>query len=55
MNPECFSMNSEEDQKIITELNEYAQYEGSEVGEACNIIVHLANYPDYVSDSFYKD
>lgn len=42
------------DEKIIEELEDYATLDGTEIGEACFLLMRLTNYPDYVSDEFYN-
>jgi len=46
-------MRHEEVEKIVDELTEYANLEGSEVGEACRLLIALAGYESYLGDSFY--
>lgn len=38
--------------KQYTDLTEYTELEGSEVGEMCNLLLQLHNYTDYFSDEF---
>ena len=36
----------------IEELEKYANIEGSEIGEVCELLISLARYPDYISTNF---
>ncbi len=44
---------SEEIMELVEALKKYADLEGSEIGEACSGLVHLLNYPDYMSEECY--
>ena len=39
-------------EKEIKELEEYANMEGTEIGELCHVLIRMANYRDYMSDEF---
>lgn len=43
--PDLYKMHEE-----LEELEEYVDWEGSEVGEMCQSLIQLAGYPDYMSD-----
>ena len=36
----------------LLELEEYTRYEGSEIGDVCNLLISLHSYPDYLSSEF---
>lgn len=36
------------------QLKEYAELEGSEVGEVCNLLLQITSYRSYVSDEFIE-
>ena len=36
----------------IYELTQYAEYEGSELGECLNLLIGLHNFRDYISEKF---
>ena len=36
------------------ELEEYASWEGSELGEMTNALIHLSHYPDYITEDLLK-
>jgi hypothetical protein len=42
------------DQVYITELEKYAELEGSELGEVLRDLCHISNYSNYLSASFEK-
>lgn len=42
------------DQKDLDKLTEYADFEGTELGEACGLLLQLYGYSDYVSKVFSK-
>jgi len=39
-------------QKLANELTKYSELEESEVGEACNLLIQIVDYPNYISDEF---
>lgn len=39
----------------IKELEKYAIFEGSELGETLESLLHIKNYSDYVSDEFANE
>ena len=39
--------------KLEEELNVYINLEGTEIGEACNLLTSISHYQDYVSKKFY--
>jgi len=39
---------------MVCELKKYAELEGTELGEACELIITLYGYGDYVSEEFEK-
>ena len=43
--PDLYKMQEE-----IEELEKYADYEGTELGEMCQSLVRIAHYPDYISE-----
>jgi hypothetical protein len=46
------SYDYEEVLKLRNELEEYASYEGTELGEVCNAIISVSGNLDYVSEGF---
>ena len=44
----------EEVMKLQTELEEYAAYEGTELGEVCDAIINVSRNLDYVSEEFVE-
>lgn len=44
----------EERFKLCRELEKYAEVEGTEVGEVCQLLIQLAGDEDYVSEKFHK-
>jgi len=43
----------EERNKLCKDLNEYAELEGSEVGEVCQLLIQLVRYSDYITKECY--
>lgn len=39
-------------QTVASELETYANIEGSEIGEMCRMLVGLSHYTDFLSDDF---
>lgn len=39
--------------KLCEELESYTQWECDSQTETCDLLIAMANYPDYVSDEFY--
>jgi hypothetical protein len=37
---------------LSEELATYAKLDGTEIGEACDILCRLSHYPDYISEEF---
>lgn len=44
----------DENDKLIEELEKFADLEGCEDGECIYALIHLIHYPDYISDEFQK-
>ena len=42
-------------EKELEELQEYADMEGSELGEVWNLLISIARYPDYISEKFSEN
>lgn len=40
--------------EIVSKLQNYAQLEGTELGEACSLLCRLYNYSPYLGESFNK-
>ena len=47
-------MKYEEIETIKEELSEYADMEGTEVGEICRLLISVLDYESYVSQAFYE-
>ena len=45
-------MSHEQIQNIKKELAEYAQAEGTEIGEACDLLITISNFSNYLSVEF---
>lgn len=45
-----YSTPIEEIRTVCEDLRQYADMEGTEVGEACLDMINLAGHPDYISD-----
>ena len=41
--------------EIREKLKEYADWEGTEIGEMCATLIQLSHYLDYMSESFQKE
>ena len=40
--------------KICKELQEYADIEGAELGEACDLLIAMSGYVSYLGEDFYQ-
>ena len=47
-------MNFDEMTKLAEQLENYAWYDGSELGEACRYLINGVRLISYVSDEFYQ-
>lgn len=42
------------DREILDKLQEFAEYELTEMGEACSFLLQLYRYSDYLTDEFVE-